>query len=106
MKKRTLMSHEKMIEQLVMKTVQNIWIKKTVEQYGLNCPSGFRSFQKIARLAEINAPGHVLKPEIQIMEERFKQAGFARNEIANVKKWLFAEYPGIQRKIKRIPIVR
>lgn len=106
MTKRKLMSHEEMIKEITLGTVQNIWIKKTVEQYGLNCPGGFRIFQKIARLAEIKAPGNVLKPEIKNMEEKFKNAGFARNEIAKVKKWLFDEYPDIQKKIRRIPVMR
>ena len=106
MAKRKIESHEEKLKKIIFKTVENIWIKKYVEQYGLNCPAGFVVFQQIARLAEIDAPGVVLKPEIKKMENVFKKAGFARNEIAKVKQWLFSEYPDIQRKIKRIPVVR
>lgn len=106
MTKRKIISHEQIIKEITLKTVKNIYITKTVEQYGLNFPGGFIVFQKIARLAEINAPGDLLKSEIKKMEDIFRKAGFARNEIAKVKKWLFDEYPDIQRKIKRIPVVR
>lgn len=106
MAKRKIISHKDLIKEITLKTVENIWITKTVEQYGLNCPQGFMIFQKIARLAEINAPAIILKSEIKKMEEIFKKAGFARNEIAKVKKWLFNEYPDIQRKLKKIPVVR
>lgn len=72
--------------------------------YCFNCISGFILFTRIARLAEINAPAVVLKNDIRKMEDCFKNFGYARNEVARLKKILFDEYPSIQKKIKRVKV--
>ncbi len=72
--------------------------------YCFDCTSGFILFTRIARLAEINAPTEVLKNEIHKMEDCFKNSGYARNEVARLKKILFEEYPVIQKKIKRVRV--
>ncbi len=78
----------------------NSKVAEAIRNYAWMCPSGFRRFQRTARAAEIKAPGFVLKNELHLMEVRFKEAGFARNEVAKLKRILFAEYPDFQKKIR------
>jgi hypothetical protein len=103
MERRYFKTYEDLINGLCGKNLSSK-VTETICNYAWMCPSGFNRFGRTARLAEIKAPGIVLKNELHLMEERFKEAGFARNEIAKLKRILFTEYPDFQKKIRYVKL--
>ncbi len=102
-KRKYFQSHKDFIKAHISEKT-NSKIALIFSNYCFNCKSGFILFARIARLADINAPAEVLKKEIYKMEDFFKNSGYARNEVAKLKRVLFGEYPDMQQKIRRIKI--
>ncbi len=82
-------------------------ITELFRNYAWQAPHAFLALKRIDRIAQIGtASGEVLKQLLVDMQEKFKRAGIARNEVAKIKQVLFDRYPDIQRKIKQTPVSR
>lgn len=103
--KKYLCSYEDFLKTHINETMSSE-IAEVFRNYAWQAPHAFLVLKRIDRIAQIGTvSGKVLKHFLVDMQEKFKRAGIARNEIAKIKQVLFEKYPDIQRKIKRIPVV-